>query len=260
MISYLTKAFKNRLIIFNRKYGYLIHEKIVKLFFGEIDDIELFNIDERIIEKLKLKIKKMKKLKFSNYHNQKKFKNFKILSKKTWIYNKRDQFVYDQFDSTQEWFDIDDDKFFKDFTKSLFPIFKKYLKSYFSVVNIRVWNNLPNGKIVIGRNKKERGSYRNHKDGFPPGHVKVMIYLNKLDKDHGYFIYEDKEVKSKIPGLGIAFKNSDLFHRAVVGKTNNRYVIEYTLLRTLTNVNSLKYYYPSTPDTMYLTGPIQAYF
>ena len=127
-------------------------------------------------------------------------------------------------------------------------------------MNIRVWNNLPNGQTVVGRNNKLRGSYREHKDGFPPGHVKVMIYLNPLDDEHGYFVTEHEMIKNKEPGLVINFKNSDILHKAVPGTKNNRYVLELTLQRTLFKVDQLKYCYPSTPDTMYLIGPLQAYF
>ncbi len=259
MFAYIKRGLSNRLRVFNRKYGYYMHEKIVAFFFGNIDRIISFNIDTETCDKLNKNINNFKKIKFSNYNHQKNFKNSQILEKKTWIYNKRDKFVYDQFDNTQEWFDIEDNEYIKHFTKSLFPIIKRYLKSHFSIVNIRVWNNLPNGKMVIGRGNVTRGTYRNHKDGFPPGHIKIMIYLNPLDDDHGYFIYDENIVKNKNPGLGIAFKNSDIWHRAVPGKAKNRRVIEYTILRTLKKVDELKYFYPSTPDTMYLIGPLHAY-
>tara|TARA_Y100000590_G_C15564114_1_gene955937 strand:- start:50 stop:913 length:864 start_codon:yes stop_codon:yes gene_type:complete len=286
MLSYIKRGLKNRFRVFNRKYGYYLHEKIVTFFFGNIDNLISFNIDPEVCEKLNSKIKQMKKIKFSNYNSQKNFKNFEKLDKKVWIYNKRDKFVYDQFDNTQEWFDIEDDEYIRNFTKSLFPLIKEYLKSHFSIVNIRVWNNLPNGKVVVGRDNLKRGSYRVHKDGFPPGHIKLMIYLNPLDEDHGYFVVEENKslptdfpkvnipiddvkalikeknfniIKNKNPGLGIAFKNSDLWHKAVPGISKNRRVIELTILRTMKKVDELKYFYPSTPDTMYLIGPLQAY-
>tara|TARA_B110000858_G_C17785825_1_gene467237 strand:+ start:1393 stop:2175 length:783 start_codon:yes stop_codon:yes gene_type:complete len=260
MLSYIKKGIENKLIKFSKLYGFSIHEKIVNFFYGDFPNIHLFYIDKKNLSILKKVIPSLKKIKFSNFNNQKDFKNSKILKKKNWLFNKKDQFVYDQFDQTQEWFDIEDNQIIKNFIKSLFPVFKKYLKSYFSVVNIRVWNNLPNGQTVVGRNNKLRGSYREHKDGFPPGHVKVMIYLNPLDDEHGYFVTEHEMIKNKEPGLVINFKNSDILHKAVPGTKNNRYVLELTLQRTLFKVDQLKYCYPSTPDTMYLIGPLQAYF
>ena len=260
MLSYINRGIKNKLARFMRIYGFSIHEKIVKFFYGDFPKMHLFHVDKKNLELLKKIIPSLKKIKFSNYNNQKDFKNSKILKKKSWIFNKRDQFVYDQFDQTQEWFDIEDNQEIKNFIKSLFPLFKKYLKSHFSVVNLRVWNNLPNGQPVVGRNEKIRGTYRDHTDGFPPGHVIVMIYLIPLDNEHGYFIIEHEAIKDKESGLGIIFRNSDVLHRAVSGTKNNRYVLELTLQRTLFKVDQLKYSYPSTPDTMYLLGPLQAYF
>ena len=259
MFAYIKRGIKNRLIIFNRKYGYFIHDKIVTFFFGNIDKIIHFNIDQETCKKLNQSVNGLKKIKFSNYENHKDFKNYKILEKKTWIYNKKDKFVYDQFDKTQDWFDIEDNEHIKYFVKSLFPKIKDYLKSHFSIVNIRVWNNIPNSPVVIGRENKTRGTYRNHKDGFPPGHIKLMVYLNPLDDDHGYFIYDENIVKTKNSGLVIAFKNSDIWHRAVPGKKKNRRVIELTILRTLKKVDEFKFFYPSSPDTMYLIGPLHAY-
>jgi len=244
---------------FNRLYTYALHEKIVSLFYGKVDDTKIFHINKDVCEKLSSIIKSMKRIKFSNYNNQKEFKNFQILEKKMWSYNKKDVFVYEQFNKIQEWFDIEDNKYIREFTVSLFPSIKEYLKSYFSIVNIRVWNNVPNGKVAVGRNNIHRGTYRDHTDSFPPGHTKIMIYLNPLDDDHGYFTYENKVLKSKKTGLAIAFKNSDVVHRAIPGKLKNRTVIELTMFRTLKKVNEMKYFYPSTPDTSYLVDPLQAY-
>ena len=113
MFAYIKRGLENRLRAFNRKYGYYMHEKVVSFFFGNIDKIIQFNVDQETCEKLNESINGFKKIKFSNYNNQKNFKNFKILEKKTWIYNKKDKFVYDQFDKTQEWFDIEDNEYIK---------------------------------------------------------------------------------------------------------------------------------------------------
>lgn len=256
----IAQRFKRNIDKFNRLYSYALHEKIVSLIYGKVDDTKILYLDKDICKKLKSIIKSLKKIKFSNYANQLKFNNYKILKKKSWNYNGKDLFVYEQFDNYQEWFDMEDNKYINEFTRSLFPSIREYLKSYFSIVNIRIWNNLPNGKPAVGRKNHLRGPYRNHTDSFPPGHVKIMVYLNPLDEDHGYFIYNDIELKSKKPGLVLAFKNSDVLHRAVPGTLKDRIVIEFTIFRTLKKVDELKYFYPSTPDTQYLLNPFQAYF
>ena len=86
-----------------------------------------------------------------------------------------------------------------------------------------------------------------HTDGFPPGHIKCMIYLQPLDEDHGLFELDEKKIKYDKPGYGIIFKNSDVPHRAIPGLKKDRYVLEYTLMRTLFKVNETKYI-ASKPD------------
>ena len=41
-----------------------------------------------------------------------------------------------------------------------------------------------------------------HTDGFPPGHIKCMIYLQPLDEDHGLFELDEKKIKYDKPGYG----------------------------------------------------------
>ena len=240
----ITQRISRNIDKFNRKYTYAFHEYIVRLIYGKVDDIKIFYIDRDTCQKLKSTITSLKKISFSNYSSYKKFYNYKILLKKSWVYNKKDVLVYEQFNKIQEWFDIENNNYIREFTKSLFPSIKEYLKSNFSITNIKIWNNLPNGEIVLDKNNKPRGTYRDHTDGFPSGHAKIMIYLNPLDDDHGYFFYNNKILRSKKPGLVLAFKNSDVRHRAIPGKLKDRIVIELTLFRTLKKVNKLKYFYP----------------
>ena len=82
------------------------------------------------------------------------------------------------------------------FTKKLFPKFKEYLMSNFSIVNLRAWKNLPNAYTVKSESGQERGTHRVHRDGFPPGHIKCMIYLQPLDEDHGFFELDEKKIDS----------------------------------------------------------------
>ena len=78
-----------------------------------------------------------------------------------------------------------------------------------------------------------------HIDGFAPGHFKVMLYPEKMNKQNGYFRFINKNIKSTTP-LGIAFKNSLIFHQGVPGTKFNRFAIELTFMRTLFNCDDKK--------------------
>ena len=82
MLSYIKKGIENKLIKFSKLYGFSIHEKIVNFFYGDFPNIHLFYIDKKNLSILKKVIPSLKKIKFSNFNNQKDFKNSKILKKK----------------------------------------------------------------------------------------------------------------------------------------------------------------------------------
>ena len=147
----------------------------------------------------------------------------------------------------------------ENFIKSLFPKFQNYLNSNFSIVNFRLWSNLPNTKATMGRKGKERGTLRVHTDGFPKGHIKCMVYLQPLNEDYGKFEIENKILQHEKPGLGIIFNNNLSLHKAIPGTKYPRDVVELTLMRTLIKVDELKYCFPSKPDSLYLNGPHSAY-
>ena len=82
MLTYINRGIKNKLAKFMRIYGFSIHEKIVNFFYGDFPNMHLFHIDKKNLELLKKIIPFLKKIKFSNYSNQKDFKNSEILEKK----------------------------------------------------------------------------------------------------------------------------------------------------------------------------------
>jgi hypothetical protein len=261
----LINAIEWRLRNFNKKYIFSFHEFLVSLFFGKIkSDYLNFKIDSTDISNLSAVIQKSKRINFSNYLNINNDISKNIFLKKTWIYNKNDKDVYDGFDKTQHWYDINMTPFLENFIKKLFPIFKKYLGSNFSIVNLRAWKNLPNSRIVMGKHKndgsaQERGPCKLHADGFPPGHIKCMIYLQPLNKEFGLFELDGKEINFDEPGNCIIFKNSEIMHRAIPGTKFDRFVIELTFMRTLFKVNELKYV-QGKPDATHLSAPYFAYF
>ena len=109
--------------------------------------------------------------------------------------------------------------------------FEKQVGSPFVFVNTRAWLSTPNG-ARFGPNEM-------HTDGFAAGHMKVMVYLQPLDIDHGYLIIKGNKgnvnVTNLPAGTAVLFRNSDIFHSGVPGNQSDRGVIEITLMRAMMN-------------------------
>jgi hypothetical protein len=111
---------------------------------------------------------------------------------------------------------------------------REVLKSPFVVINFRGWLSKPNSEKF--------GPNNLHLDGFEPGHMKVMIYPNSLNTDNGMLEVEGKLYSDTEPGSCILFHNSDLLHRGIPGKKNDRISLELTLFRSLKENNNIDYY------------------
>ena len=111
--------------------------------------------------------------------------------------------------------------------KELRRIFAKDINSPFVFVNTRMWTSKP----ASGR----FGPNSMHKDGFKAGHMKIMIYLSEMNKEEGYFITKQKNFCDLPSGTAILFRNSDIEHSGVPGRSANRICIEVTLMRALVN-------------------------
>jgi hypothetical protein len=102
--------------------------------------------------------------------------------------------------------------------------FKDYLKSPITFVNSKAWTT-PNDTKLIASNAM-------HLDGFEPGHLKFMIYINGLSRAEGEIILDKELITNKKPGFVLLFKNSDVVHAGVPGETGKRLVVEFTIMRT----------------------------
>jgi len=111
--------------------------------------------------------------------------------------------------------------------KELRNIFSKDIRSPFVSVNTRCWQTIPLAKRI--------GSNKLHNDGFMPGHMKIMVYLQPLDDEHGFLQVENKEIKNKPRGTAILFQNSDVLHSGVPGNKFDRISFEVTLMKTFIN-------------------------
>ena len=106
---------------------------------------------------------------------------------------------------------------------------KDEVKSPFCIVNSRSWVILPH--------KKKWGPTAFHRDGFWPGHMKLMIYLTPGNDKYGSFETLDKNYFNKSEGSGVLFLNSDVVHRGIPGTKYNRNSIEITIFRSFINKN-----------------------
>ena len=104
--------------------------------------------------------------------------------------------------------------------------------SPFVIVNSRMWITHPSSERF--------GPNDFHKDGFEPGHMKCMIYLQPLTFESGYFVFKDKTNQDfaliNLPeGTAVLFKNSEITHSGIPGTLKPRISIEITIMRSLVN-------------------------
>ena len=105
-----------------------------------------------------------------------------------------------------------------------------YYKSPVSVMNITAKLVTPGASLY--------GMCKPHRDGFPEGCTKVLIYPQGLDKEKGLLEIEGATVEGP-PGLLVAFNSSKYIHRAIPGLSENRLAIEISLMRSITPLRQL---------------------
>lgn len=115
-----------------------------------------------------------------------------------------------------------------DFAKEYLEVLSNTIKSPFRIINIRAWETKTTAT--------EFGPTKYHKDGFLDGHMKIMLYLSELSEDGGSIQFLNEEPIEAPAGLVLVFSNSNLTHRAIPGKINDRKLIELTLQKCLVPV------------------------
>ena len=108
----------------------------------------------------------------------------------------------------------------------------------YKIVNIRSWSTNPNAENF--------GHMEMHNDGYPPGHLKIMIYKNKMSEENGYLNIKGKKIFSDKDCTAIIFKNSEALHSGMPGTKNKRHILELTL--QLTFLPNKKYLVATTND------------
>ncbi len=127
--------------------------------------------------------------------------------------------------------------------------FGEYIKSPFSIVNTRAWYSKP-ASI-------EFGPSATHTDGFEPGHLKVMIYPEGLSNENGYLEIQGEKINNMPAGTCVAFRNSDVQHKAIPGNTKDRLSVEITLQRTFIPFDQFT---PSHFNGRHYANPLHAYY
>jgi len=118
-------------------------------------------------------------------------------------------------------------------------------------VNVRAWETRPDAGHF--------GPSDWHTDGFAPGHMKMMIYLEGLGANRGSLEIEGEGEIHGGPGLVCCFRNSNLRHRAVPGSgMNRRPVVEITLQRVLEAPGTLDPWIGRLGDR-HLSDPLDVY-
>lgn len=133
-----------------------------------------------------------------------------------------------------------------------FLLIRAGVKSPFRIINIRAWETVPEAS-KFGPNDW-------HKDGFPQGHLKIMVYLDGLGGRQGKLEVEGFEDLAGPPGLCVLFRNSDVLHRATPPESSedSRPVVELTLQRLLAEPNETAPMI-GAPNDRHLLSPFLAY-
>jgi len=206
-------------ILENKINSFKSHNDLINKTYGEIEDFCYFQLDEHLLVKLRDYLKKT---------------SLTCLASSNKIGN--DYLILSDYKNSNKIKEIDDNlihfkltkcKVIEELHNFIRNKVKNYIKSPFSFVNTRAWVTKPN-TTSVGPNKP-------HKDGFPPGHLKVMIYITPLSKDYGRFWIEKKILSDQKPGFCFVFKNSDFLHSGLPGHKFNRICLEVTIFRSFVN-------------------------
>ena len=194
-----------------------LHNRLVESHFGPADNSFEFTISAEMVKSLSAFLKTTQRI------------TLEEASKKTYKgplfdTNFRDPNKFKKIDENIITFDLTPDPIISELHKVVRDQIRDAVKSPFSIVNTRAWTTKPNAA--------EFGSNSAHKDGFHPGHMKIMVYLTPLSKDFGEFWIGGTTITGKESGFCFCFKNSDIIHSGIPGKMFSRICFEITILRT----------------------------
>ena len=213
---------------FNKRfYQYFgIHNKLINLFYAPPNDSVFQLSDKLFINELKnylvgLNTVKMSDYKINDHQCDQIFSSIPLPVKHR-------NNIKLGYDASITHFIIKKNPLIQKLHKIIRAAIKDDVKSPFSIVNTRAWSVAPQTVKL--------GAYRNHNDAFLPGHLKIMVYLNPMNKDYGYLVVNENEIIDRAAGTCVLFRNSDIEHRGVPGEMFERSCFEITIQRTFVNL------------------------
>ena len=110
--------------------------------------------------------------------------------------------------------------------KKIYCPVKVLLKSNWKCIQLRAW-------ITKKNSNKNKGPFKFHTDGMPNNVYKIMIYPQPINLEKGSIEIENHGVLESINPSFLLFKNSLIRHRTIAGTTNDRPVIELTIVKSI---------------------------
>ena len=193
------------------------HAQLVSYFFGNPKNVFAFKISEDRVEELSAWLAKMPTTSFE--------KETKNQTGPLFAPRLQTKGVIEQLDQNLIPFYLTNCEVIQDLHKEIRSNISEQIGSPFAFINTRAW--------VTKSLSNEMGPNAPHKDGFLPGHMKIMVYLTPMSAEYGDFWIEGEQITGEKPGFCIGFKNSDLLHSGKPGTKYPRICIEVTIMRTL---------------------------
>ena len=241
------KKFCRKIDYIIRDASFVFHEWMVSLFYGkDIESPFVFQTSPQDVEKIRSVLDSSKQLKFSG-----------VLEKGKRCPAQMNKELYERVNVDQTWFEVKRNVVYDNFLKEMEPVFRNFLKSPFIIVSLTAWKTRPDMSVAYDSDGNKRGPNILHKDGYPPGHFKCIVYLRPLNDACGRVQVEGEIIESEIPGCSVIFDQERL-HRSLPGKSEDRYCFEMTVMRTLVEVDMLKHY-PGAPSSQHLLQAYHAY-
>ena len=241
------KKFSRKIDYIRRNTSFAINEWVVSVLYGkDIRSPFAFQTSPEDVEQIMNMLESSKQIKMS-----------KVSEKRKRCTPQMSETLYARMGANQTWFEIKRNVLYDNFIKKIAPVFRNYLKSPFTVVSLTAWKTPPNMDVSHDPDDNRRGPNVLHVDGYPPGHFKCIVYLKPLNDAYGRVQYEGEIVESEKPGCSLMF-DTERFHQSMPGNSEDRYCFEMTVMRTVVEVDILKYY-PGAPASVHLNQAYQAY-
>ena len=207
----------NEMAGMNKAAVFSHHDQLVSYFFGNPKNVFAFKLTEDRVEELSAWLSKMPT---TTFEKEVKNQNGPLFAPRL-----STKGVMEQLDQNLIPFSLTNCEVIQGLHKEIRSNISEQIGSPFAFINTRAW--------VTKSLSNEMGPNAPHKDGFLPGHMKIMVYLTPMSAEYGDFWIEGEQITGEKPGFCIGFKNSDLLHSGKPGTKYPRICIEVTIMRTL---------------------------